>query len=125
MASDPMSTTAGDLDRALATVVERCLSVRAGEDVLVIGDPPSRALAEAMRDAGEWTEPSAWESLVRGWHLEGLAVRPQHRMHGHTGFLITTRRLAPGVTPPLRKRRPGKGYDEAEGEDGSPAEFSG
>jgi tRNA (adenine57-N1/adenine58-N1)-methyltransferase len=34
-------------------------------------------------------------------------------MHGHTGFLITARRLAPGVTPPLRKRRPAKGsYDE-------------
>ena len=67
-------------------------------------------VAEAMRDADTFTEPQAWESLVRGWHLEGLAVRPQHRMHGHTGFLITTRRLAPGVTPPLRKRRPGRGY---------------
>ena len=66
-------------------------------------------VAEAMRDHGGYTEPSAWESLVRGWHLEGLAVRPEHRMHGHTGFLITTRRLAPGVTPPLRKRRPAKG----------------
>ena len=66
-------------------------------------------VAEAMRDHGGFTEPEAWESLVRGWHLEGLAVRPQHRMHGHTGFLITTRRLAPGVTPPLRKRRPAKG----------------
>ncbi len=67
-------------------------------------------VAEAMRDSDCFTEPQAWESLVRGWHLEGLAVRPQHRMHGHTGFLITTRRLAPGVTPPLRKRRPGRGY---------------
>jgi tRNA (adenine57-N1/adenine58-N1)-methyltransferase len=66
-------------------------------------------VAEAVRDHGGFTEPEAWESLVRGWHLEGLAVRPQHRMHGHTGFLITTRRLAPGVTPPLRKRRPAKG----------------
>ena len=66
-------------------------------------------VAEAARDHGGFTEPAAWESLVRGWHLEGLAVRPQHRMHGHTGFLITTRRLAPGVTPPLRKRRPAKG----------------
>ena len=56
-------------------------------------------VAEAMRDHGSWTEPQAWESLVRGWHLEGLAVRPQHRMHGHTGFLITSRRLAPGVSP--------------------------
>jgi len=67
-------------------------------------------VAEALRDHGTFTEPDAWESLVRGWHLEGLAVRPQHRMHGHTGFLISTRRLAPGVTPPPRKRRPGRGY---------------
>ena len=59
-------------------------------------------VAEAMREHGTFTEPTAWESLVRGWHLEGLAVRPQHRMHGHTGFLITTRRLAPGATPPLQ-----------------------
>lgn len=71
-------------------------------------------VAEDIREHGGYTEPSAWESLVRGWHLEGLAVRPEHRMHGHTGFLITTRRLAPGVTPPLRKRRPAKG---AYGED--------
>ncbi|GAA6526830.1 tRNA (adenine-N1)-methyltransferase [Intrasporangium sp. DVR] len=66
-------------------------------------------VAEGIRAHGGYTEPSAWESLVRGWHLEGLAVRPQHRMHGHTGFLITTRRLAPGVVPPERKRRPAKG----------------
>jgi len=69
-------------------------------------------LAEAARDHGGFTEPAAWESLVRGWHLEGLAVRPEHRMHGHTGFLLTTRRLAPGVVAPVRKRRPAKGaYD--------------
>ena len=66
-------------------------------------------LAEGIRAHGGYTEPSAWESLVRGWHLEGLAVRPQHRMHGHTGFLLTTRRLAPGVQAPARKRRPAKG----------------
>ena len=65
--------------------------------------------AEAMREHGTFTEPSAWESLVRGWHLEGLAVRPEHRMVGHTGFLLTTRRLADGVAPPLRRRRPSKG----------------
>ncbi|KQX66544.1 tRNA (adenine-N1)-methyltransferase [Angustibacter sp. Root456] len=68
-------------------------------------------VAEAMRDHGCFTEPSAWESLVRGWHLEGLAVRPQHRMVGHTGFLVTTRRLADGVEPPVRRRRPAKGYE--------------
>jgi tRNA (adenine57-N1/adenine58-N1)-methyltransferase len=79
-------------------------------------------VAEAMREHGGFTEPEAWESLVRGWHLEGLAVRPQHRMHGHTGFLITTRRLAPGVTPPLRKRRPAKGSQvDPAAEDGGDA----
>lgn len=66
-------------------------------------------VAEAARDDGRYTEPSAWESMVRGWHLEGLAVRPQHRMVGHTGFLVTTRRLADGVVAPVRRRRPAKG----------------
>ncbi len=47
--------------------------------------------------------------MVRGWHVEGLAVRPEHRMVGHTGFLVTTRRLADGVEPPVRRRRPSKG----------------
>jgi tRNA (adenine57-N1/adenine58-N1)-methyltransferase catalytic subunit len=73
--------------------------------------------AEAIREQGTFTEPSAWESLVRGWHLEGLAVRPEHRMVGHTGFLLTTRRLAEGVDPPLRRRRPSKGsYGESAAE---------
>jgi tRNA (adenine57-N1/adenine58-N1)-methyltransferase len=64
---------------------------------------------EALRAAGGWTEPAAWESFVRGWHVEGLAVRPEHRMIGHTGFLLTARRLAPGVVAPPRRRRPAKG----------------
>jgi len=75
--------------------------------------------AEAMREQGTFTEPSAWESLVRGWHLEGLAVRPEHRMVGHTGFLVTTRRLADGVAAPVRRRRPSKGaYGESGAESG-------
>ncbi len=68
---------------------------------------------EALREAGGWTEPAAWESFVRGWHVEGLAVRPEHRMIGHTGFLLTARRLAPGVTAPPRRRRPAKGAQPA------------
>jgi tRNA (adenine57-N1/adenine58-N1)-methyltransferase catalytic subunit len=61
---------------------------------------------EALREHGGFDEPAAWETLVRGWHVEGLAVRPEHRMVAHTGFLITARRLAPGVVPPPRRRRP-------------------
>jgi tRNA (adenine57-N1/adenine58-N1)-methyltransferase len=64
---------------------------------------------ETLRVHGGFTEPEASESLVRAWHAEGLAVRPKHAMVGHTGFLVFSRRLAPGVTAPLRKRRPAPG----------------
>ena len=64
---------------------------------------------ETLRAHGEFTEPRAWESLVRDWHVEGLAVRPGHRMQGHTAFLVTARRMAPGVQAPRKKRRPAPG----------------
>ena len=67
------------------------------------------ATVEALRAHGTFAEPTSWESMVRGWHVEGLAVRPDHRMVAHTGFLLTARRLADGVTPPVRRRRPSKG----------------
>ncbi len=63
---------------------------------------------ETLREHTGFAEPVAWESMTRTWHVEGLAVRPDHRMIGHTGFLITARRLAPGVTAPPRRRRPAR-----------------
>lgn len=63
-------------------------------------------VAEDIRTAGGFTEPEAWETLHRSWHLEGLAVRPEHRMIGHTAFLLTARRLAPGAVAPKPHRRP-------------------
>ena len=121
------SITVGDLAEALdETDVDRVvLDMLAPWEVL---DAVSRALrpgglvccyvatttqlsttVEALRSHGTFTEPQSWESMVRGWHVEGLAVRPEHRMIGHTGFLCTARRLADGVEPPLRRRRPSKG----------------
>lgn len=67
------------------------------------------ATAEAIKESANFTEPESSETIVRGWHHEGLAVRPQHRMIGHTGFLIFARRLAPGTIAPARRRRPSKG----------------
>ncbi len=67
------------------------------------------ATAEALKEDGRFTEPESSETLVRGWHHEGLAVRPQQRMIGHTGFLIISRRMAPGVEVLARRRRPAKG----------------
>ncbi len=125
------TVTVGDLVESLPTAVEAGSVDRVVLDMLapwecldVVGDAltPGGVLicyvatatqlsrvAEATRDHGGFTEPQAWESLVRGWHLEGLAVRPEHRMHGHTGFLITTRRLAPGRHPATAQAPPGQG----------------
>lgn len=64
---------------------------------------------EAMREQQCWTEPRSWESLQRGWNVVGLAVRPQHNMRGHTAFLISARRLAPGTVTPTPLRRKGRG----------------
>ncbi len=69
---------------------------------------------ETLRVHGGFTEPEATETLLRAWHAEGLAVRPRHDMVGHTGFLVSARRMAPGFRAPARKRRPAPG---AYGED--------
>ncbi|UCR89669.1 tRNA (adenine-N1)-methyltransferase [Mycetocola spongiae] len=71
-------------------------------------------VAEAMRATGRFTNPISNETMVRGWHVEGLAVRPDHRMIAHTGFLITARKLADGTILPELKRRPSKSDFSAE-----------
>jgi len=66
-------------------------------------------VVEDLRLNKMWTDPQAQELIQRPWHVEGLAVRPNHRMQGHTGFLVLTRRLAPGTILPARRLRPAKG----------------
>lgn len=77
--------------------------------VLIVYVPTTTQLskvAEALREHTGFTEPQAWESMHRPWHLVGLSVRPEHRMVGHTAFLLMARRLAEGVTTPRPQRRP-------------------
>ncbi len=64
---------------------------------------------ETLRADGGFTEPHAWETMQRSWHLEGLAVRPDHSMVGHTAFLATARRMAPGHRALEKTRRPAPG----------------
>ncbi len=47
------------------------------------------------------------ETLVRGWDVNGLAVRPAHRMVAHTAFLTTARRVVRREEggPPLPRRK--------------------
>ncbi|OJX76716.1 MULTISPECIES: tRNA (adenine-N1)-methyltransferase [unclassified Leifsonia] len=78
-------------------------------------------VAEAIRATGNFTHPQSSETMVRGWHVEGLAVRPDHRMIAHTGFLLTARRLAPDTVLPELKRRPSKSdYSDADVEAWTP-----
>ncbi|GAA1588665.1 HAD superfamily hydrolase (TIGR01509 family) [Leucobacter aridicollis] len=88
---------------------------------------------EEFRRSGLFTHPQASETMVRGWHVEGLAVRPDHRMVGHTGFLVTARKLAPGTNLPSLKRRASKSdFTDADmaswlpdmGADGDPGAWS-
>jgi tRNA (adenine57-N1/adenine58-N1)-methyltransferase len=65
-------------------------------------------VAEAIRLTGRFTDPLSSETMVRGWHVEGLAVRPDHRMVAHTAFLLTARLLAPGSVLPAPARRASK-----------------
>jgi tRNA (adenine57-N1/adenine58-N1)-methyltransferase len=62
-------------------------------------------VVEALREQQCWTEPRAWETMQRGWHVVGLAVRPQQTMRGHTAFLVSTRKLASGAVAPMPVRR--------------------
>lgn len=71
-------------------------------------------VVEALRTTGQFSHPQSSETIVRGWHVEGLAVRPEHRMIGHTAFLVTARKLAPGTVLPDLKRRASKSDFSAE-----------
>lgn len=111
-------TSDRDVDRVILDMLApwECLSVVAaalrpgGVLVAYVATTPQLSeLVEALRGFGCFTEPACTETLIRGWHVVGLAVRPEHRMVGHTGFLVTTRRLADGVVAPERRRRPAKG----------------
>lgn len=110
----PRTVTPGTVDRVVLDMLApwECIDVVA--DALTPGGvvlcyiataTQLSRVAEYLRATGLFTEPEATETMVRGWHVEGLAVRPDHRMVAHTGFLLTARRLAPGAVPPdVRKR---------------------
>ena len=111
------------VDRVVLDMLAPWECVEAAADVLVSGGvflayvatvTQLSRTAEALRDHGEFTEPHAWESFVRPWHLEGLAVRPEHRMNAHTGFLLTARRTAHGTEAFSRVTRPAPGSRDAE-----------
>jgi tRNA (adenine57-N1/adenine58-N1)-methyltransferase catalytic subunit len=113
-----MTAPDGDFDRVVLDMLAPWECVPAAAKALIGGGllccyvattTQLSRVVEDLRSHGSFDEPASWETLARGWHVEGLAVRPEHRMIGHTGFLVTARRLADGVRAPARRRRPAKG----------------
>ncbi|HEX2263884.1 MAG TPA: tRNA (adenine-N1)-methyltransferase [Pseudonocardiaceae bacterium] len=109
-ADQPMDRAVLDLARPweLLPTVSAALVPGGVLTVYVAATTQLSRTTEALREAGCYTEPQAWETLLRPWHVVGLAVRPEHRMVGHTAFLLTARRLAEGVVPPTPQRRPSR-----------------
>ena len=104
----------GPVDRIILDMLEPWEHLETVRDLLIPGGvfmtyvatvPQLMKVMEGIRELQCFTEPKAWESLLREWKVEGLATRPEHRMNAHTAFLIWTRRLADGVTPPRPQRR--------------------
>ncbi len=116
---DVVADNAGDpVDRVILDMLAPWECIEMVADVLVPGGLLCCYVAtttqlgrtmDTLRAHGGFTEPVGREYQAREWHAEGLAIRPGHGTSGHTGFLIFTRRLAPGETAPLRKRRPAPG----------------
>ncbi len=113
----PLQQPAGSVDRVVLDMLAPWECMDAVADALTPGGvvlcyvataTQLSRVAEYIRSTGLFTDPEASETMVRGWHVEGLAVRPDHRMVAHTGFLLTARRLAPGAVAPSVKRRASK-----------------
>jgi tRNA (adenine57-N1/adenine58-N1)-methyltransferase catalytic subunit len=94
-------------DRVVLDLLEPWEVVKAAAEALHPGGillaytptvPQVMRLHEALDADGRWGMASTVETLLRGWHVDGLAVRPDHRMVAHTAFLTTARRLA-GAQP--------------------------
>lgn len=60
---------------------------------LLVAYTPSITQAVQVRQVLDhhWTEQRTLEVLHRTWHIEGMAVRPDHRMVAHTAFLTVAR----------------------------------
>jgi tRNA (adenine57-N1/adenine58-N1)-methyltransferase len=68
----------------------------------------SHQVTEALQREPSWSLVETFETLVRPWNIEGLSVRPFHRMVAHTGFITVARRVVPEAhgTPRLAPREP-------------------
>jgi tRNA (adenine57-N1/adenine58-N1)-methyltransferase len=93
-----------DLPEPWQVVKHAVVALRPGG--ILVAYTPSIAqvmqLHESLEDSGFHLAQTV-EVLQRTWHVEGQAVRPDHRMVAHTGFLTSARLLGEvpgGLKPP-------------------------
>jgi tRNA (adenine57-N1/adenine58-N1)-methyltransferase len=94
----------GMFDRVVLDLPEPWQVVPHAERVLhpggvLVAYTPSIMQAAQTREQlkGRWIDARTLEVLHRGWHVEGQAVRPDHRMVAHTAFLTVARFLGKGA----------------------------
>ena len=104
----------GTVDRVLLDMLDPWSVVPAAAAALAPGGvitcfvatiPQVMSTVEALQASGRFAQVSTDEAILRSWHVEGLAVRPEHRMIGHTGFLISARRVNAEVERPRQELR--------------------
>jgi tRNA (adenine57-N1/adenine58-N1)-methyltransferase catalytic subunit len=59
---------------------------------------------EAVRATRQYVQIETHEVLLRGWHIQGQAVRPEQQMVGHTGFVSVARLMLEPGEPGIHAR---------------------
>ena len=108
-----------DVDRVVLDMLAPWECVDRVAEVLDPGRPGLRVrrdhhpARQDRRDAARARRVHRAAALGDRWSATGTSraspIRPGHKMIGHTGFLVTARRMAPGETAPAKKRRPAPG----------------
>jgi tRNA (adenine57-N1/adenine58-N1)-methyltransferase catalytic subunit len=108
---DGIDPADGPFDRVVLDLPEPWQVVPHAETVLRAGGilvayTPSITQAAQTREQlrGRWIDARTLEVMHRGWHIEGQAVRPDHRMVAHTGFLSVARFLGKGSRNPAASK---------------------
>ncbi len=81
-----------DLPEPWRVVIHAAVALRPGG--ILLAYVPSIMQVAQLREAlaaSRFRMAETVEILVRTWHVEGQAVRPDHRMVAHTGFLTSAR----------------------------------
>ena len=98
-----IDATLGPFDRVVLDlpepwqVIPQIEPLLLGGGVLVAYTPSIMQAARTREELkGRWIDARTIEVLHRGWHIDGQAVRPDHRMVAHTAFLTVARFLGAG-----------------------------